>query len=221
MLLANDEFAFPFLPAKLCWLATCSFFPAATPCLLPTLSFRQYREWVNRIEVKVSTHKVHIFLENLVGIGTPHPLPRKRVCPPPPNQKGGCHTHLRVRGVPIPTTSVYSVYEPSPRCVAGERGSGAAAQPAPHGPLLQDQRLGQRPDPARTSGLKCACIGVHCKSKCCGSIPHSWFLYIPDTTTTKICPITFFVATNVTKMKIILFLNKYRTEKKLSQLTKN
>jgi hypothetical protein len=44
MLLANDEFAFPFLPAKLCWLATCSFFPAATPCLLPTLSFRQYRE---------------------------------------------------------------------------------------------------------------------------------------------------------------------------------
>ncbi len=39
-----------------------------------------------------------------VGTGTPHPLSRKRVCPPPEPKRGGEHTRLRVRGVPIPTT---------------------------------------------------------------------------------------------------------------------
>jgi hypothetical protein len=36
---------------------------------------------------------------SFVGIGTPHPLSRKRVCtPPPPQPKEGEHTRLRVRG---------------------------------------------------------------------------------------------------------------------------
>ncbi len=50
-------------------------------------------------------HKVRVYLEYhsvcfLVGIGTPHPFSRKRVCKPHTlNQRGG-HTRLRVRGRP-------------------------------------------------------------------------------------------------------------------------
>jgi hypothetical protein len=43
-------------------------------------------------------HKVHIYLEccPIVGIGTPRPLSRLRVCPP--RTKRGGHTRLRLRG---------------------------------------------------------------------------------------------------------------------------
>ncbi len=50
------------------------------------------------------SHKVHVYLEYhsvcpLVGIGTPHPLSCKQVCPHPPGNKGGgVHTPQRVRG---------------------------------------------------------------------------------------------------------------------------
>ncbi len=56
--------------------------------------------WSKKLNI-ASGPKVHKYLEYhsvcpLVGIGTPHPLSCKRVCPPP-NQRGG-HTHLQVRG---------------------------------------------------------------------------------------------------------------------------
>ncbi len=48
-------------------------------------------------------HKVNIYLEYhsvcpLVRIGTPHPLSRKRMCPPPLNQRGGTCTRLLGKG---------------------------------------------------------------------------------------------------------------------------
>jgi hypothetical protein len=64
---------------------------------------------------------VHIYLEYrrvcpLVGIGTPHPLSYKRMCPPPEPKKGGTHSPADEGvGVTIRTTgekayhSVYSV----------------------------------------------------------------------------------------------------------------
>ncbi len=58
----------------------------------------QYWEMAFRIPILLLNHKIHICLEYhsvcpLVGIVTPHPLSRKRVCPDP-----GGHPRLRVGG---------------------------------------------------------------------------------------------------------------------------
>ncbi len=73
---------------------------------------------------------VHIYLEYhyvcpLVGAGTPHPLSRKRVCPPTEPKGGGAHSPAGkgVGGVPIRTTgekaysTVYSVRQIYPFCI--------------------------------------------------------------------------------------------------------
>jgi hypothetical protein len=56
-------------------------------------------------------HKVLIYIEHhsvcpLVGIGTPpHPFSHKRVCPPPPDQRVGGHTRLRLKGWGSPNSN--------------------------------------------------------------------------------------------------------------------
>jgi hypothetical protein len=86
--------------------------------------------------------------------------------------------------------------------------------PRPSGPAARLRCEAEHaPSPQLRSGL------LH-SSQCCGSgmfIPDPDFC--PSRIPKKICCPTFFVATNITKLKIILFLNWFR--KNLGQFTKN
>ncbi len=51
-----------------------------------------------------TVHKIHTVhsVRPLFGIGTPHPVSSKRVCPSPRTKGGGGHNRLRLRGWGVP-----------------------------------------------------------------------------------------------------------------------
>ncbi len=76
-----------YLPPTLTWASVCYCCGACS--LLPQSTVR----------IQIEYHSVC----PLVGIGTPPPLTRKRVCPSPPEPKGGGHTRLEKKLSTLPT----------------------------------------------------------------------------------------------------------------------
>jgi hypothetical protein len=70
-------------------------------------------EFSTRFYAKHKFHKVLIYMSTTVYVpslelGLPHPFSRKRVCPPPPDQRvgpGGGHTRLRLKGWGSPNSN--------------------------------------------------------------------------------------------------------------------